>query len=171
MIAVYAAPPLNYVNRKLLNFIEVFELNGSGWVFSNSQSLQLTLWQLDPLRGSAFTPLPRWIQTMRAAVNVAGTVNDCFKRGILAGMHPVDVKSDRRGKYVEHMGKYDFSPLPFPVPLEAVGFFALRNNISIKVYGVDDENEVIYPIRVSSTLVQDRHVDRLLFEHDSVLHH
>ena len=52
IIAVYAAdtfPPLNDVNLQLLNFIEVFELNGSWWVFSTFQSLQLTLWQLDPL--------------------------------------------------------------------------------------------------------------------------
>ena len=37
MIAVYAADaaPLDDVNRQLLNFIEVFELNGSRWVFSH----------------------------------------------------------------------------------------------------------------------------------------
>ena len=34
MVVVYAdAPPLNDVNRQLLNFIEVYEQNGSGWVF------------------------------------------------------------------------------------------------------------------------------------------
>ena len=60
-------------NRQLVNFIEVFELNGSRWVFSNFQWLQLTLWQLDPLPGSAFIPGPRWIQVRRAVVNVAGT--------------------------------------------------------------------------------------------------
>ena len=31
---------------------------------------------------------------------------------------------------------------------------------------MDDENEVINPLRVSSTLVPDRHVDLLLFERD-----
>ena len=60
IIAVYAAvaaPPLDDVNRELQkNFIEVFELKGSGWVFSHFQDLQLTLWQLDPLRGSAHIP-------------------------------------------------------------------------------------------------------------------
>ena len=96
----------------------------------------MTLWQLDPLRGSAFIPLPR----------------------ILAGMHPVDAHADRRGKYIEHMGKYEFfSSLSFPVPLQAVESFALRNNMSIDVYGVDDDNEVIYPHRISSTFVLDRH--------------
>ena len=61
MIAVYAAdaaPPLDDVNRQLLNFIVVFELNGSGWVFSHFQ---------DPLRGSAYIPLPRWIQVTTAS--------------------------------------------------------------------------------------------------------
>ena len=131
--------------RELLNFIEVFELNGPGWVYSNFQSLHLTLWQLDPLRGSAFISLPRWIQVRRDAVNVAGKGDDCFKWAILAGMHPLDVHADRRGKNVEHMGKYDFSSLHFPVPLQAVGSFALRNNMSLNIYGVDDDNEVIYP--------------------------
>ena len=80
MIAVYAADAtllLDEVNRQLLNF----QLNGSRWVFSHFQDLQLTLWQLDPL--------PRWIQKRREVVNVAGTDDDCFKWVILAGMHPV----------------------------------------------------------------------------------
>ena len=45
MVAVYAdaAPPLDDVNRQLLNFIEVYEHNGAGCVFSYFASLQLTL--------------------------------------------------------------------------------------------------------------------------------
>ena len=91
---------LDNVNRQLLNFIEVFELNGSGWVFSHFESLQLTLWQLNPLRGSVYIPLPRWTQTQIPVVNVTG---DCFKWAVLAGMHPVDVNADRMGQYAEHM--------------------------------------------------------------------
>ena len=81
---------------------------------------------------------------------------------------PVDVHADRRGKYVEHMGKYDVSSFHFPIPLQAVISFALRNNMSIHVYWVDDDNEVTYPLRVSSRLVPDRHVDVLLFECNGV---
>ena len=82
MIAVYAAdaaPPLDDVDRQLLNFIEVFELNDRGGFSPNFQDIQLPLWQLNPLRGSAYIPLPWWIQTRRAVVNVAGTGDDCFK--------------------------------------------------------------------------------------------
>ena len=125
MIAVYtdASPPLVDVNRQLLNFIEVYEQNGSGWMFSNSVSLQLTLWHLDPLRASAFVPLPDWIQTRRAAVNVRGAGNDCFKWAVLAGIHSVDIHGHRSSKHVERISKFDYSSLHFPVPLSSVGSF------------------------------------------------
>ena len=110
-------------------------------------------------------------QIRRAVVNVAGTGDDCFRWAILSSMHLVDVNADRRGKYVEHMGKYEFSSLSFPNPLQSVGPFPLRNTMSINVYGVDDDNKVIYPLRVSTTLLPDRHVDLLLFERDGVQHY
>ena len=109
--------------------------------------------------------------TLRKLSNVAGTGDDCFKWAILYGMHPVDVHADRRGKYVEHMGKYDFSSLSIPAPLQAIGSFALRNNRSINVYWVDDDSEVIYPIRILSPHVPDRHVYLLLFERAGVQHY
>ena len=104
--------------------------------------------------------LLRWIQTKRAVVNA-----------VLAGMHHIDVNADRMGQDVEHMGKYDFSSLRFPVPLSSVGSFASTNNISINVYGTDDDKEAIYPLRVSSTPVPDRLVDLLLFGRGGVQHY
>ena len=43
--------------------------------------------------------------------------------------------------------------------------------MSINVYGVDDDKKVIFPLRVSSTLVPDIHVDILLFERDGIQHY
>ena len=74
-------------------------------------------------------------------------------------MHPVD--AHRMGRYAENMGKYDFSSLHFPVPLSSVGSFVSVNDMSMNVYGPDDDNEIIYPLHASSTLVPDRHVDLL----------
>ena len=39
------------------------------------------------------------------------------------------------------------------------------------MYGVDDDKKVIYPLRVSFTLVPDRHVDLLLFERNGIQHY
>ena len=90
MVAVYAdgTPPLEDINHQLLNLVEIYEHNGSGWVFSHFASLQLTLWHLDPLRASAFVPLQRWIRDKKATTNIIVTGDDCFKCAVLAGMHP-----------------------------------------------------------------------------------
>ena len=135
MVAVYAgdAPPLKDVNRQLINLVEVYEHNSSCSTFA---SLQLTLWYLDPLRASAFPPLPRWIKDKNAVTNIIGTGNDCFKWAGLAGMHPTTSDHpNRMVNYVEYACEYDFSPLCFPVPAS----FATKNNLSINVYGMEDE--------------------------------
>ena len=170
MFALYP-DALEDVNRQLLNLIEIYEHNGSGWVFSNFASLQLKLWHLDPLRARAFVPLLRWIREKRAVVNVTGTGDDCFKWAVLAGMHPVGKHSDRMSKYEEQVNKYDFSSLRFPLPLSSIGSFAKANNLSIKVYGVESDKKLMYPLRVSQTVVLDRHVDLLLYECNSIQHY
>ena len=101
MVAVYGAPPLEDINRQLLNLVEIYKHNGSGWVFSHFASLQLTLWHLDPLPASAFVPLPRWIRDKKANTNIIGTCDDCFKWAVLAGMHPTTADNpNRMGNYM-----------------------------------------------------------------------
>ena len=87
MAAVYAAdvPQLVETSRHLLEFLEVYEQNVSGWVFSNFVSMELSLWHLDPFRASAFLPLPKWVRDKRAVTNVVGTGDDCIKWVVFAG--------------------------------------------------------------------------------------
>ena len=82
--------------RHLLELIEVYEHNGSGWVFSSFVSLELSLWQLDPLRAGMFIPLPKWIRDKGAVANVVGTGDACFKWAVLAGLHPAIDKPNHR---------------------------------------------------------------------------
>ena len=90
--------------------MEIYEHNGPGWVFSHFASLQLTLWDLDSLRASAFVPLPRWIRDKKATTNIIGTGDDCFKWAVLAGMHPATAGNpNRMVNHVEHACGYDFN--------------------------------------------------------------
>ena len=140
--------------------MEIYEHNGSGWVFSHFASLQLTSSHLDPLRASAFVPLPQWIRDKKATTNTIGTSNDCFKWEVLAGMHPtMDNHPNRMGNYMEQTCGYDISSLCFPVSLSSIAPFATKNNLSINIYGVEDEKKVIYPLCVTNSIVSGRHVD------------
>ena len=121
---------------------------------------------MTPFRASAFVPLPRWIQANRAVINVIGTGDDCFKWTVLAGVHPVNDNAHRMDKYVEHVNKYDFSSLRFPMQLSSIASFAKANNLSINVYGIDGDKKVIYPLCVSHAVV-----DLPLYECNSIQHY
>ena len=132
---------LNGVYRQLLNYIDVYERNGSGWVLSRLEALKITIWQLDPLRASSYRRLPTWIINKHAVTNERNTGNDCFKWAFLAGMHPTKRDSDRLMKYKSFQSKYDFSPLTYPVPLKDIDRFCRRNNWSINVYGISGKDD------------------------------
>ena len=51
-------------------------------------------------------------------------------------MHPVgkhEKNSDCMSKYKEHVNKYEFSSLRFPVPLSSIDSFAKTNTLSINL--------------------------------------
>ena len=167
------------VYKQLENAISVFQKNGSGWTLSQINSLDLSMWELDPLRGSSYHELPEWIIDKRAVVNVKAYGNDCFKWAFLAGMHEPTSATNRNKMYsytaYEHL--YDFSSLSYPVPLKDINTFAKRNNVSINVYGCtqndtqnDKSKNSIHPLKVCDT-VENRHVNLLLTEKDGSQHY
>ena len=84
---------------------------------------------------------------------------------VLAGMHPTTADNpNRMVNYVEHACGYDFSSLCFPVSLSSIAPFAAKNNLSINVYGLEDEKKVNFPLWVTDSVVPGRHVDLLLHE-------
>ena len=164
---------LGDVYTQLVNFIDVFECNGSGWVFSYLNSLELNIYHLDPLRASVHVVLPKWIRDKKATINVKNTGNDCFQWAILAGMHHRNVARNnktQRAQYRPFIGEYNLNGIEFPVPLADVKKFGVQNNMSINVFGVDSEEQVFYPLHVESTVIPDRHVDLLLYDNGGVNH-
>ena len=173
MVAVYAdsLPQLVETARHLLEVIEVYEHNGSGWVFSSFVSLELSLWQLDPLRAGTFIPLQRWIRDKGAVTNVVGTGDGCFKWAVLAGLHPAIDSPNHMENYLAYVDKYYFSTLSYPVPLSSIAPFAARNGISINVYAVEDGKPVVFPLCVTDNVVKGKHVDLLLHEMGGIQHY
>ena len=69
-------------------------------------------------------------------------------------MHPTSPDNpNRMVNYVEHACEYDFSSLCFPVSLSSIAPFAAKNNLSINVYGAEDEKKVIFPLCVTDCVV------------------
>ena len=104
--------------EQLISDIESGSGSGSGWVLANVNSLDLTLWELDPLRGSSYHVLPMWIKDKQAVVNVKNIGPDCFKWAFLAGMHPISNHQNKTYSYTAYEELYDFSSLEILLPLQ-----------------------------------------------------
>ena len=164
--------------------IERFQGNGSGWVLAHVNSLDLTLWELDSLRGSTCHEFPMWIKFKGAVVNIKNIRQDCFMWAFLAVMHPISNNRNNTYSNTAYDELYDFSSLKYPVPLKDIATFANRNNVSINVYGCtnykDRSNEnieptnsrnSIHPLKVCSKVIEGRHVNLLLTEKDGQQHY
>ena len=173
MAAVYAGEQPNLVetSRHLLDLVEVYEHNGSGWVFSSFVSMELRMWHLDPLRASAFVPLPKWIRDKHAVINVEGTGYDCFKWAVLAALHPATSNPSRMVNYTPFENRYDFDTLTFPVSLQAITPFAKRNGISINVYAIEGAKRVIFPLCVTESPIDGKHIDLLMHGLGGIQHY
>ena len=167
---------LEKIYKQILNYIDVYERNGSGWILNSLQPLETVLWSLDPLRASAHHKLPTWIVNKRAVTNVRSPGFECFKWIFLVGMHPIQSHPSRLSKYQQFEGLYDFSTLMYPVPLMDIEKCCKVNNYSSNVYGVagtevDGELGTVYPLKVTQNKPSARHVNLLLTEKDGTYHY
>ena len=123
--------------KQLLNDIDVFERNGSGWVLSHLVALDTSVWELDPLRASNHHRLPQWVINKRAVRNIQNTDNECFKWAVIAGLNDPSPGGNpcRVDSYRRYEDQYDWSMLMFPVLLRDIQKFEKANNVSINVYG------------------------------------
>ena len=84
---------LNFVN--ILNKIEEYQKNGSGWYFKEIDRLEIHTVENNPMNGSSYIPLPDWISKKRAIINIQNRDEKCFLWCILRYIYPRD-KNDSR---------------------------------------------------------------------------
>ena len=108
-LAIYSsdniAKELKKAEKQIVNFIDAYERNGSGWVLSDILKLDLHLYRLNPLRGSSYHQLPKWIRDKKAVVNVRNNGNDCFKWTVLAGLDEPTTRQDTKNVCLQYISR------------------------------------------------------------------
>ena len=131
------------------SFLE-FQREGSNWTVDMVMNVNLHIVQYQPLKGSSFIPLPAKLATKKAIVNVQNQDQKCFMWSILAALHPIQGQHNhpnRVGNYTSYQDELDFTNTPFPVRVADVPKFEKKNDISVNVFGY--ENQEIYPIHLT----------------------
>jgi len=69
-----------------------FQVNGSGWTFHSIVALYIHTVGYEPLNGSSWVPLPKFLASKKAIVIMKNADNQCFKCCIARTLNPVEKK-------------------------------------------------------------------------------
>jgi uncharacterized C2H2 Zn-finger protein len=155
--------------NKLLHKLEEDVIQKSGWTIITIENIILKSTKYEPLAGSSYIPLPKWIDNKRAVINPQNkTDNQCFKWSILSSFHKGD-DSDIVANLRQYERCMNFEGLVYPVPIDDIKIFE-RNNVgvSVSVYALDEDDK-IYPVRYAPP--KEKHFDLLVLEGSDFMHY
>ena len=90
---------LNTMTGIILEIIQQFQNNGSGWVFENVESFDIKIDPFEPLSGSSYISLPKTLEDKKAIINVRNeNDHECFKWVITSAIY-------RREKHPQRLNK------------------------------------------------------------------
>ncbi|KAE9521636.1 hypothetical protein AGLY_017932 [Aphis glycines] len=165
---------LNKMFNKLLSEEEQFISKKSGWSLKSIDCIQLRINTVNPLKGGkTYLDLPSHIKKKKAVINVKNNDNECFKYSILSKYDNRLNKSRFNKKYfgmLEKKSGFDFKCIDFPTPITQLKKFEKINNVSINIYSLDDNN-VIYPLRITNIEKKKNHFDLFLFGDNNTAHY
>ena len=157
--------------KKIIEDLEAFQKNGSGWYFNEVVQLEIHTVEFNPTKGSSYIPLPDWISNKKAIVNIENKDEKCFLWCILRYLHP---RKDNDSRLTD-LKKYEFSlntkGITFPMKLKDITKFEKLNPSlpGINVFSVND-NKKFYPLRMADKDCLNT-IDLFFYEQDGVSHY
>ena len=122
---------------KILENISTFQNSGSGWVFKSIVSLEIHTVKYEPMRGSSYIPLPKYLADKKALINLKNDDEQCFKWAVtrainLTESHPERIDKKLRAK----VDTLNWDGITFPTPLSEIDKFERNNpSVSVNVFG------------------------------------
>ncbi|GFT43648.1 uncharacterized protein NPIL_360211 [Nephila pilipes] len=144
-----------------------FENRGSGWEFQEVLKHELKTAVYKPLAAASYITLPPKLRTKKAILNIQNEDQQCFLWCVLAHLHPTQVNANRVSTYLKFQNELCTKNLTFPTPLNQIELFEEKNEISINVFGFENE---IFPLRIT-TKNFDTHVNLLLISNKEKRHY
>ena len=86
---------INLCYKNILNDIDAYQENGSGWYFVEVVQLEIHTVEFNPSKGSSYIPLPDWISNKKVIVNIQNKDEKCFLWRILRYLHPRERDEER----------------------------------------------------------------------------
>ncbi|XP_075229945.1 uncharacterized protein LOC142329342 [Lycorma delicatula] len=139
--------------EKIIETLTKFINNGSGWVMNKIIYIDLNIIRYRPLYGasSTFIKTPKKLVKREAIVNVKNPHDEkCFLWSVLAYLHDQPGRNYRQSWYARFEHEINMNGISYPVKVKDIDRFEVLNpTISINVYGYEEDNDRVYPVRVT----------------------
>ena len=161
---------LSMSRQKILNVIDKWVSEGSGWVTDRIDSHYINVTTYTPLHGSSYIELPTELRNPKEGlINIKNKDDECFRWCHIRHLHLQEKNPQRIKKEDKEMiNELNYEGIEFPVSQKHYNKVESQNSIRINVFGY--ENGQPFPIHISKETFEDQ-VNLLLITEDEKKHY
>ena len=163
-------PELNMSRQEILNVIDKWVSEGSGWVIDRIDSHYINVTTYTPLHGSSYVEIPTELRNpKKGLINIKNKDDECFRWCHIRHLNPQEKNPQRINKVDKEMiNELNYDGIAFPVSQKHYNKIEKQNNIRINVFGYEKGQP--FPIHMSKETFKDQ-MNILLITKDEKKHY
>ena len=163
-------PELNMSRQEILNTIDKWVSEGSGWVIDRIDSHNINVTTYKPLNGNSYIELPMELRNpKKVLINIKNKDDKCFRWCHIRHLNPQEKNPQRIKKEDKKMiNELYYDGIDFPLSQKHYNKVEKQNSIRINVFGY--ENGQPFPIHISKETFEDQ-MNLLLITKDEKKHY
>ena len=112
-----------------------------------------------PYQKDEYKRIPEKLWYKKTVANMENYNEQCFKWAVTRGLNPVEKNPQWITRTLREQTKqYNWTNIDFPTPLDQIETFEKNNNVLVNVFGWNEEERRVYPIRIPTG----KHTGRVL---------
>ena len=161
---------LNMSRQEILNLIDKWVSEGSGWVINQIDSNYINVTKYKLLHGSNYIELPTELKNpKKGLINIKNKDDECFRWCHIRHLNPQTEHPERIKKEDKKMiNELNYDGIKFPVSQKHYNKVEKQNNIRINVFGYEKGQP--FPIHISKETFEDQ-MNLLLITEDEKKHY
>ena len=162
-------PELSMYRQEILNVIDKWVSEGSGWVIDRIDSHYINVTTYKPLHGSSYIELPTELRNpKKGLINIKNKDYECFRWCHIRHLNP-QMKNPQRIKKEDKkmINELNYDGIDFPLSQKHYNKVEKQTSIRINVFGY--ENGQPFPIHISKEIFEDQ-MNILLITKDEKKH-
>ena len=156
--------------QEILNVIDKWVSEGSGWVIDRIDSHYINVTTYTPLHGSSYIELPTQLKNpKKGLINIKNKDDECFRWCHIRHLNPQEKNPQSINKVDKEMiNELNYDGIEFPVSQKHYNKVEKQNNIRINVFGYEKGQP--FPIHISKETFEDQ-MNILLITEDEKKHY